>query len=299
MSHPQLAALDLNLLIAFEALWEERSVTRAGRKLGLSQPAMSGALSRLRTMLSDPLFVRGRAELVPTERCAALAAPLSKALLDIRNALAGTAFDPATTEQELTLGAVDAAIAVVIPHVAGRFAELAPRALLTVRAIDPARTVDLVEAGTLDLALTPRVRPSSTVKQRALFPLELWLTVRRDHPLARGPLTPQRLAAHPRLQVSFDGSPPTAGMLGVRPTLSVSSFLAVPHILAASRAWSLLPAPFARKLTADGPFVARPIPSPTRRPEVSLRMVWPLTHDASPASRWLRSLVLEAAATIR
>jgi DNA-binding transcriptional LysR family regulator len=299
MSHPQLAALDLNLLIAFEALWEERSVTRAGRRLGLSQPAMSGALSRLRTMMNDPLFVRGRTELVPSDRCTALAAPLAKALLDIRNALAGTAFDPATTEQPLTIGAVDAAIAVVIPRVAGRFAELAPRALLSVRSIDPARAVDLVEAGALDLALTPRVRPSSTVKQRALFPLELWLTVRGDHPLARGPLTPQRLRAYPRLQVSFDGAPPTGGALNVRPSLSVSSFLAVPHVLAESGAWSLLPAPFARKLTADGSFTARALPSPPRGPRISLRMVWPLSHDASPASRWLRELVLESAALVR
>jgi DNA-binding transcriptional LysR family regulator len=298
MSHPQLAALDLNLLIAFEALCEERNVTRAGRKLGLSQPAMSGALSRLRAMMNDPLFVRGRGGLVPTDRCAALAAPLAKALLDIRNALAGTAFDPATTERELTVGAVDAAIAVVIPHVAARFAELAPRALLSVRAIDPARAVDLVEAGALDLALTPRVRPSSTVKHRALFPLEFWLTVRRDHPLARGPLTPQRLGNHPRLQVSFDGAPLTGGAIDIRPTLSVSSFLAVPHVLAECAAWSLLPAPFARKLTADGPFVARPLPLPSRGARTSLRMVWPLTHDASPTSRWLRDLVLQAAARV-
>jgi DNA-binding transcriptional LysR family regulator len=299
MSHPELAALDLNLLIAFEALWEERSVTRAGRRLGLSQPAMSGALARLRAMMSDALFVRGRAELIPTERASALAAPLAKALLDIRNALAGTAFDPATTEQPLTIGAVDAAIAVVIPRVAGRFAELAPRALLSVRAIDPARAVDLVEAGVLDLALTPRIRPSSTVKQRALFPLEFWLTVRHDHPLARGPLTPQRLAAHPRLQVSFDGAPATGGTPSIRPTLSVSSFLAVPHVLAESAAWSLLPAPFARKLSADGAFTARPLPSSPRGARASLRMVWPLTHDASPASRWLRDLVLESAALVR
>src|SRR6185295_5615138 len=76
--HPSLVAVDLNLLLAFEALWAERSVTRAGRRLGLSQPAMSGALARLRDMMSDPLFVRGRTELMPTERCAALAAPLAK-----------------------------------------------------------------------------------------------------------------------------------------------------------------------------------------------------------------------------
>lgn len=295
-AHPSLAAVDLNLLLAFEALWAERSVTRAGRRLGLSQPAMSGALARLRTMLADPLFVRGRGELVPTERCSALAAPLSKALLEIRNALAGTTFDPATTERELTLGAVDAAIAVVIPRVAGRFAELAPRAQLIVSAIDPARAVDLVEAGSLDVALTPRVRPSSSVKHRALFPLELWLATRAGHPLTRRRrLSAQDLAAFPRLQVSFGGSPPAAGALRIRPALSVSSFLAAPHVLAECDAWALLPAPFARKLSQGGELDVRPLPPALRRPTFSLRMVWPLAHDASPASRWLRSLVVDAA----
>lgn len=298
-AHPSLSSIDLNLLLAFEALWAERSVTRAGRRLGLSQPAMSGALARLRAMLADPLFVRGRGELVPTERCAALAAPLSKALLDIRNALAGTTFEPETTERQLTIGAVDAAIAVVMPRVAGRFAQLAPHAQLIVSSIDPARAVDLVEAGSLDLALSPRVRPSSTVKQRSLFPVELWLAMRADHPLTRRrQVSPQDLAAFPRLQVSFGGAPPTAGALRIRPALSVSSFLAAPHVLAECDAWALLPAPFARKLSQSGALVARPMPQELRRPAFSLRMVWPLAHDASPASRWLRSLVIEAAAAV-
>jgi DNA-binding transcriptional LysR family regulator len=290
--------IDLNLLLAFEALWAERSVTRAGRRLGLSQPAMSGTLARLRVMLNDPLYVRGRAGLQPTERCAALAAPLSKALLDIRNALANTAFEPATTDRQLTIGAVDAAIAVVMPKVAGKFAALAPRARLIVTAIDPARAVDLVEAGALDVALTARVRPSSTVKHRVLFPLELSLAMRVGHPLGKGALAPGALSKYPRLQVSFDGSPPTAGFMGVQPTLSVSSFLAAPHVLAECDAWAVLPAPFAQKLAREGRHVARPLPPQFPKPKLALRMVWPEAQDGSLASRWLRGLVIEAAAEV-
>jgi len=286
--HTALSAVDLNLLLAFEALWAERSVTRAGRRLGLSQPAMSGALARLRAMLNDPLFVRGRAELQPTERCAALAAPLSKALLDIRNALAGAAFDPKTTDRQLTVGAVDAAIAVVMPRVAGAFAKAAPRGKLVVTAIDPARAVDLVEAGVLDVAITARVRPSSTVKQRVLFPLELKLVVRPGHPLARGRAEPKALAAFPRLQVSFGHGAPTAA-------LSVSSFLAVPHVLAECNAWAVLPGPFAEKLRRDGLVAVRPVPPQVPVPKLQLRMVWPEAQDASPASRWLRGLITQAA----
>ena len=297
-THPSLAAVDLNLLLAFEALWAERHVTRAGRRLGLSQPAMSGALSRLRTMLRDPLFVRGRTALVPTERCTALAGPLGKALLDIRNALAGTAFDPATTDRQLTLGAVDAAIAVVVPKVVARFTAQAPRAQLIVSAIDPARAVDLVEAGVLDVALSPRTRPSSTVRQVTLFPLELAIGVRPGHPLSRRALSLPALAKYPRLMVAFDGAPPTPGMFGIAPAISVSSFLAAAHVLAECDAWALLPAPFATKLARERALVMRPLPPEVKPPELAMRMVWPEAQDAAPASRWLRQLVAEAARSI-
>jgi DNA-binding transcriptional LysR family regulator len=295
--HVDLASVDLNLLLAFEALWAERNVTRAGRKLGLSQPAMSGALARLREMLHDPLFLRGRAGLVPTERCSVLAAPLSKALLDIRHALAGTAFEPKTTARRLSLGAVDAAIAVLVPGVAARFVRQAPHAQLGISAIDPTRAVDLVEAGVLDLALTPRLRPSSTVKQRTLFPIPLWVAMRPGHPLARATPSLQALAKFPRLSVSFEGAPQAAG-LAVEPTLTVSSFLAAPHLLAGCDAWAVLPGPFAKKLVRDGALVGRPMPARQQRQRLALHMVWPEAQDAAPASKWLRGLVLEAAAEI-
>lgn len=297
-THPSLASVDLNLLLAFEALWAERHVTRAGRRLGLSQPAMSGALSRLRTMLRDPLFVRGRTALVPTERCAALAAPLGKALLDIRHALAGTAFDPATTDRQLTLGAVDAAIAVVVPKVVAAFTRQAPHAQLIVSGIDPARAVDLVEAGALDVALSPRVRPSSTVKQTTLFPIGLAIAVRRAHPLVRRGITREGLATYPRLMVAFDGAPPAPGMFGIAPAVTVSSFLAAAHVLAECDAWALLPAPFAKKLAKDRALVVRPLPPEAKPPELAMRMVWPEAQDAAPASRWLRQLVIDAARSV-
>ena len=284
--------MNLNLLLVFEALWAERHVTRAGRRLGLSQPAMSGALSRLREMLRDPLFVRGRGGLLPTERCTALAAPLSKALLDLRNALAGVAFDPASTERTFTLGAVDAAIAVVVPKLAGRFAIEAPRATLSVSAIDPMRAVDLVEGGAIEIALSPRVRSSSTVKQRTLFPLEFWIATRVGHPLARARLSPQTLQRYPRVAVSFDGAPPTSGPLGIRPALSVASFLAVPHVLQDCDGWAVLPAPFAQKLAAQNVVHTRPMPG--QLPKMAMQMVWPETHDASEASRWLRAMIVDA-----
>lgn len=260
---------------------------------------MSGTLSRLRAMLGDDLFLRGRAGLQPTARCADLAPPLLKALLDLRNALKGRAFDPKTTDLQLTLGAVDAAIAVVVPPLVGRLTAVAPNAQLVVSPIDPARAVDLVEAGLLDVALSARVRPSSTVMQRVLFPLELMLVVRPGHRLVRAKLTPQALARFPRIGVSFDGAPPGAGMFATRPAVSVSSFLAVPHLLGASDTWAVVPEPFARKLAAEKTVVARPLPAGLPRPQLTMYMLWPEGQDAAPASRWLRELIIQETSGLR
>src|SRR5262245_15591821 len=123
----RLSAMDLNLLVAFEALYRERSVTKAGRKLGLSQPATSAALGRLRTLLGDALFVKTPRGLEPTERCEALAKPIALALEDLRNALGEGEFDPGTTDRVFQVGAVDAVLSVLTPHVAARVLREAPR----------------------------------------------------------------------------------------------------------------------------------------------------------------------------
>src|SRR5262249_4245264 len=117
---PRLSAMDLNLLVAFEALYRERSVTKAGRSLGLSQPATSAPLAKLRARLGDELFVKTPRGLEPTERCEALAGPVAQALADLRDALGDEGFDPRTTDRVFRVGSVDAVIAVVLPHVAAR-----------------------------------------------------------------------------------------------------------------------------------------------------------------------------------
>src|SRR5260221_11113788 len=97
-------AFDLNLLIVFDAVMQERSVTRAGRRIGLSQPAMSHALSRLRHMLKDELFIRAPDGMVPTPRAEELAQPLRNALNGMQRALEPAMFDPAVSDRRCGLG---------------------------------------------------------------------------------------------------------------------------------------------------------------------------------------------------
>lgn len=279
-----LAAFDLNLLIAFEALWLERSVTGAGRRLGLSQPATSAALARLRDMLGDPLFVRGKRGLEPTDRCSELAGPVSKTLVELRNVLAGSSFDPATTTRSLRIGAVDAAIAAWMPRVLARTMKEAPNAQVHVLAIHPARATEALEDGAIDLALAPLPSPSASVRSRPLYPVEMVAVVRPSHPLAaRGAAS--ELATFPRVHVLFEGQPP------VKAAVILSSFLAVPPILAQSDAWALVPRPYAEALTRDGVSAMLPLPAGITPPKMTMQLLWPEAQDAAPASKWLRAII--------
>src|SRR5258705_11643547 len=133
-------AFDLNLLIVFDAVMQERSVTRAGNRIGLSQPAVSHALNRLRHMLKDELFVRTPEGMVPTPRAETLAQPLRNALSEMQLALEPAAFDPAASDRRFAL-AVNNYAAVV----------LAPPLVAAVSAAAPAVPLDLRPSGTLDM----------------------------------------------------------------------------------------------------------------------------------------------------
>src|SRR5260221_1192818 len=126
-------AFDLNLLIVFDAVMQERNVTRAGRRVGLSQPAMSHALNRLRHMLKDELFVRTPEGMAPTPRAEALALPLRNALSEMQLALEPEAFDPATSDRRFVLTLNNYAAVVLAPPLVAAVSAAAPEVRLDLR----------------------------------------------------------------------------------------------------------------------------------------------------------------------
>src|SRR6185437_8607686 len=150
-----LAGVDLNLLVAFDALLEERSVTRAATRLSLSQPGMSNALARLRKLFCDPLLVRDGTALVATPRAEALRQPVRDALAIIRDALdERTGFDPAHDRATWTVSCSDYSLLMLIGPLVRRLAAAAPGVTIRVlpRAPDPVR---LLRDGTADLVIEP------------------------------------------------------------------------------------------------------------------------------------------------
>jgi DNA-binding transcriptional LysR family regulator len=147
-------AFDLNLLIVFDAVMQERSVTRAGSRIGLSQPAMSHALNRLRYMLKDELFIRTPEGMVPTPRAESLAQPLRDALSEIQLALEPAAFDPAASDRRFALAVNNYAAVVLAPPLVAAVSAAAPAVHLDLR---PSGTLDIVDRlgrGDLDMTLS-------------------------------------------------------------------------------------------------------------------------------------------------
>lgn len=200
MSEFHFNQLDLNLLRVFDALLDERNVTRAGSRLGLSQSAVSHALGRLRQLLGDELFVRRSSGMDPTPRALEIGPALHTALLQMQAALAPAGFDPAATERRFSISAGPYGCAVLIPQVVRLLGQHAPGATLQVTPYG-AGTVEALDTGRVDAALMGQDTPSRRFRFQTLFTETMVWIVRTGHPLAEGDLTLERLREAPHILV--------------------------------------------------------------------------------------------------
>jgi DNA-binding transcriptional LysR family regulator len=215
MSAVHFGQIDLNLLRVFDALLDERNVTRAGDRLGLSQSAVSHALGRLRLLLDDELFVRRSTGMVPTPRSLEIGPALHTALLQMQAALAPAGFDPATTERRFAIAAGPYGCAVLIPQVVRLLGERAPGSTLQVMPYG-AETLEGLDTGRSDAALMGDEAPGSRFRFQRLFTETLVWIVRAGHPLAEGELTAERLLETPHILIAgfedpFDEGAPRGG----------------------------------------------------------------------------------------
>lgn len=199
--------LDLNLLKALDALLDERNVTRAAVRLAITQPAMSGMLTRLRDSFDDPLFVRTQRGVVPTQRALELAGPVKQVLGEVDALLQPPTFDPSTASLTLSVAATDYGLrAVVVPFLLA-LRQRAPHVRLAARPVKDALVQAQLERGELDLALlTPDSTPAD-LYARHLFEERYVCALRRDHPGARDRrLSLDRFCALDHALVSYVGA---------------------------------------------------------------------------------------------
>ncbi|HEU4536120.1 MAG TPA: LysR family transcriptional regulator [Polyangiaceae bacterium] len=293
-----LARLDLNLLVTLDALLAERNVTRAARRLGVSQPAVSMQLAKLRQALQDPLLVPGPRGMAPTSLAAALEGPLRGALQQLVQVIApARPFDPARAELTWRLAASDyAACAIVQPLLPG-LRRSAPGARLAVLPVAAPRVARQAENAEIDLGfLTLDIAPPG-LRCRPLFTERYLLAGRADHPALRRRPT---LAQFCRLEFAIV-SPNGGGFRGTADTLLETMglkrqvVLSVPHFLFLLSAvtHSDLVALVPSRLAAGAPGL-RVVEAPLDVPGFEMAMVWHERVHRDPAHVWLRELVVDS-----
>lgn len=287
---------DLNLLKALDALLDERSVTRAAERLALTQPAVSGMLTRLRDTFGDPLFVRSQRGMVPTLRALELAGPVKQLLQDVEILLRPSAFVPAEASMTLTIASTDYAMqAVLVPFLAA-LRRQAPGIRVAVLPVDDARLPLQMARGEIDLALVAVDDTPGELHARRLFDEHYVCVMRHDHPAAARPLTLDRFCALDHALVSYTGgafrgvTDDALAALGRerRVTLSVKSFLLLPEILRASDLIAVVPSRLAHR--AQGLALMEP---PVAVPCFTKTLSWHERTHHNPGHRWLRELMVE------
>jgi DNA-binding transcriptional LysR family regulator len=293
-----LHGIDLNLLVAFDALMAERSVTRAGTRIGRTQPAMSAALSRLRTLLRDELFVRSPTGLQPTPRALDLAEPIARALGEIQRTLEFThEFDPSTSTIALTVGLSDHPTFLLLPRLVAILRNKAPGITLQVRNFtNRDDAITMLDGGEADLTIGVPPTPTGRILNVRLFDEHFICILRKNHPAAGSELSLERFLSLSHLLVSPENE--RFGVVDValanmglkrRLALTLPHMYAAPALIASSdMIATVMEGVVSASGHADKLAVLKP---PLELEPVQFVMSWHRRNDTHPAQRWFRNCV--------
>jgi DNA-binding transcriptional LysR family regulator len=300
-----ISAVNLNLLVAFEALFEELSVTAAARRAGVTQPAMSNTLGQLRLLFDDALFLRHRTGLTPTARAKQLAEPIRQGLRLLESALVEREFDARSSERRFVVMASDYVELVLLPALLGRLAKQAPGVRLQLRPWTLHEAPPELARGEADLMLGFYDQLPKHHHEQPLFSDEYVCVVRRGHPALRGKrkLTLTKYLELSHVLVSSRSDSPGSvdralAALGKKRRVGarVSHFLTVPVLVAKTDFVAALDRRVAEAFAAPlGLQLFRP---PLALPKGSVGQVWHEQQHSDPAHRWLRALIADVCRTL-
>lgn len=292
--------IDLNLLQSLEALLAEQNVSRAAKRLGLSQPALSAQLARLRTVFDDKLLVPARRGMTPTAKALELQEPLRAALDQLRGVVtAKRAFDPLKARLTVRIAASDYVQIAVLLELAIQLRRSAPGVRLAIRSLDVPTLEAQMERGDVDIAvLTPELAPAS-LRRLLLFDERYVAVVRRDHPTVRKHLTLDQFTRLEQVIVSPLGggftTPVDAALSGHEKkrsvVLSASSFLFVLETVQRSDMLALVPA----RLVRDRTDCLRILEPPLPVKGFKILMTWHDRNHDHAGHRWVRQAMFELA----
>lgn len=293
--------IDLNLLVSLEVLLTERNVTKAAARLGLSQPALSAQLNRLRDLFEDPLLVPAHRGMIPTAKALELLGPLRASLDQLRRTLQShDRFEPLSAKLTLALTCTDYIEAIVVTPLILALRERAPNVRVAVHRLNPTRLARQLADGDVDLVIATPDRGQPDLRTRHLFEETYVLIGRKGHPRIGDGETPEGFAALEQVMVSPSGgsflSPVDALLetLGLqrRVVASAASFLVIPGMVATSDLVALAP----RRLLQTNlpPLDVVEVPWLSERFEVA--MAWHERTQRHHGHRWVRDLVYDLTA---
>ena len=309
MARINISRLDLNLLVVFDALMQERNVTRAGALVGLSQPSMSNALSRMRKLWGDPLFVRTSKGMEPTPLAQLLGPSVRDGLAMLRAGLNQPFdFDPARSDRNFQLLMSDMGEVIYLPRLMRRLVEAAPQ--VSIRAVQlPRRQYhDALESGEVDLAIGFLPALGTGFYQQTLFTDSYVCLVREDHPRIGQSLSLKQFKAesHVVIEPSDSAQEPAAAPsssaallerilarkgIGRRTALRVPHFTVVPAIIQNTDLLVTVPSSVIEAMPGLRRVKALPLPFET--PLLDVKLFWHQRYHHDPASRWLRGVIAE------
>ncbi|UDL06965.1 LysR family transcriptional regulator [Marinobacter sp. CA1] len=287
---------ELQLLYIFDAIMTERSVTRAAERLSMTQPAVSNAISRMRQIWNDPLFVRKGRNIEPTSHALSLWDQVSRPMHDLSNAVSATQFDPATAKRKFRIAVTDVSVELIWRQLVRRLEEEAPGVDLHAVPYTPERSHDLLREAHVDLAVGLLTQHDHSLRSTWLFDGGFRLAMRANHPLAGRPITLQEFLDARHLLVTMSGE--AHGFvdnyldqkgLSRRIAATVNHFSIVPQLLRESDLIVAIP----ELISQDCGFVHGLWMGelPFNVDPSSLYLIWHARHDRDPGVTWMRELV--------
>lgn len=298
--------VDLNLLVAFDVLMDERSVTRAASRLSVGQSAMSSTLGRLRKLFDDPLLVREGRALVATPVAEALVEPVREVLNRVESVLSRSrGFDPATDHRTFSIIANDYLTVTFLQPLIRVLDVRAPGVRLRITPTGD-DFVERIRRHQADLLLLPReafarFAPVEDFPHRVLFQDRYVCAVDADHPEVRDEITLEQFTTLPYLAMSAGPAVPSLAemqldVLGIpRNTEITAGFVTAPFLLRGTRMVTLTYETLARRMTALAGLRTFEPPVP-QLPPVTQMMVWPARFDGDPGHQWMRQTLIDMAA---
>lgn len=289
-----LRSLDLNLLLIFDAIYVERSISRAAQKLHLAQPTVSNALARLRERLGDPLFDRSPQGMAPTPRAKQLADPIRQALNTLERGLRNDdGFDFAQTEREFVVAVEDYGEAVILPGFIRWLAEGAPKIRIRIRPETSAQLKAELREGTVDLALDYFVLPQPAYRNKCVLTESLVTLSRREHPLLVDRLSLEQYLALPHVVLaSPSNARPMIDMALAKRGLqrhiavTVPHFISMPLMVQSTDMICTLPRRMGQIYAEN--FRLKSYAVPLRTPQFPVYLMWHEAAESDTGHQWFR-----------